>query len=133
VPEEKKKQAQFQKIEVPIGLSVDSPMVIFHTDLETLGLTGGGGTPPGGGDPAGGGTPPSSGGDTPPPTSQAEYIAMCDRVQHAAGDGVVDGKWFGVDSTNFDDALASALAHEDGLAFVAIYVNGVLVGPVMQP
>jgi hypothetical protein len=46
---EEKKQARVQKIEVPIGLSVDSPMVIFHTDLETLGLAGGG-APPGGGE-----------------------------------------------------------------------------------
>ena len=61
---------------------------------------------------------------------------MCDRVQHAggAGDGVLDGKWFGGYSTNFDDALAAAVAHEDGFAFVAFYdMNGVLVGPVTRP
>jgi hypothetical protein len=135
-----KKQAQFQRVEVPTGLSIDSPMVIFHTDLDALGLTGvvfspGGGSSPGGGEPPGGGT---SGGDTPPPTSQTDqvaYIAMCDRVQHTggAGDGVINGTWFGVYSTNLDEAQASALAHEDGLAFVAFYLHGVLVGPVAGP
>src|SRR5262245_53946635 len=136
MPDEKVK-AQVQKIEVPLGLGIDSPMVIFHTDLETLGLTGGG-TSSGGRVPSGGGTSPGSVNDTPPPTSRAAklaYIAMCDRVQHAggAGDGVVDGVWFGTYSTNFDDALASAAAHEDGLAFVAVYLNNVLVGPVTHP
>lgn len=138
-----KKQAQFQKVEVPTGLSINSPMVIFHTDLDTLGLTGvvfspGGGASPGGGETPGGVTAPSSGGDGPPPTGRPEqvtYIAMCDRVQHTggAGDGVINGTWFGLYSTSLDDVEASALAHEDGFAFVAFYLNGVLVGPVTRP
>jgi len=75
---------------------------------------------------------------SPQPTSQADdvaYIALCNHLQHAggAGDGVLDGRWVGVCSANLDDAEGSALAHEDGFAFVAIDVNGVLRGPVTRP
>src|SRR4051794_39471926 len=55
-------------------LGIDSPIVIWRTDLDTLGL---GGDHPGGVEPGGGGT------SEPPPAPQTiQYLATCDAVNH---------------------------------------------------
>lgn len=100
-------------------------MVIWHTDLDTLGL--GGGTSSGGTDAESGS---GSAGGEPPPAKQLEYVATCDAVQHPPGDFVFEGRWFGVTTTNFEEARAVASQHEHSEAYVAFYVNGVMVGPV---
>lgn len=117
-----------ERIQASLGLSIDSPMSIWHTDLDALGIGGGGG----GGTGSEGGVPTRGGPQ--PKTAPLEYIATCDAVSHALDvvGAVDDGRWFGSFHERYDDALAQAQQHEDGLAYVAFYVGTVMVGPVVQ-
>jgi hypothetical protein len=123
--EKVKAQERGNRVDVSSSLSIDSPMVIWHTDLEALGL-GGGGSSRGGG---------SEGASSLGATEQAStYIATCDAVAHPLDEpGTTDdGRWFGELADEYTTALAVAQAHQDGSAYVAIYLNGVLIGPVVQ-
>ncbi len=123
------------RIEVSSLLSIDSPMSVWQTDLETLGLGGGGSSSSSGteGSPTSTGESTSSGGE-PAKRQVPTYIATCDAVVHELDvpGAVDDGRWFGSFQSRYEDALAQAQAHEDGSAYVGIYLNGVLVGPVVQ-
>jgi hypothetical protein len=132
-----------KKAEPNPHLGIDSPMVIWFTDLESLGLrdvvfpVGGGGTGDAGGGTSGGGSgsPDPSGGGEPPPEPEPtdEYVAVCEEVQHSPKPpvgAVVDGRWIGTLHDRFDPAQAEASAHEHGSAYVALYVRGNFIGPV---
>ena len=135
--DEKVKAAKSEKIEVSTLLSIDSPMAIWHTDLDALGLGGGGGSGSSGTEGSSGvtsGGEATSGGETAKP-QVFDYIATCDAVPHSVdlvGAAEEGGRWFGVFQHEYGAALEQAQQHEDGLAYVGIYTNGVLVGPVVQ-
>jgi hypothetical protein len=140
MPDEKvKAESDGDVIEVSTLLSIDSPMVIWRTDLEALGLGGGstGGGSTGGGEASGGGLTgggePSGGGEPPLP-QVVQYIATCDAVFHGpeVEGALEDGRWFASLVQSFDEAHALAQQHLDGLAYVGVYVDGILVGPVAQ-
>jgi hypothetical protein len=129
--------AKMKKAEPSSLLSIDSPMVIFFTDLETLGIGGGGGGgggggPAGGGEAQGGGGSPvePAGGGEPPPTATTQYVAMCQEPHEAAPSVSAEGIWFGTTFDRYEDAQAEASAHEHASAYVSIYANGLLIGPV---
>jgi hypothetical protein len=140
MPDEKvKAESDGDVIEVSTLLSIDSPMVIWRTDLEALGLGGGstGGGSTGGGEVSGGGLTgggePSGGGEPPMP-QVVQYIATGDAVFHGpeVEGALEDGRWFASLVQTFDEAHALAQQHLDGLAYVGVYVDGILVGPVSQ-
>jgi hypothetical protein len=67
-----------------------------------------------------------------PPDPVRGYAAICDRVFHS-GDvpgALPDGIWTGSLQPDYSQALTEAQSHEDGLAYVVVYVGDVLVGPV---
>ncbi len=105
-------------------LGIDSPMVIWRTDLEALGL---GGDHPGGGEPGSG---PTS--EPPPPPQTIQYLATCDAVNHEPADDVIDGRWLGALVQTWEEANARVSQHLDGWAYVAMYVDGVQIGPVVH-
>lgn len=105
-------------------LSIDSPMVIFHTDLE--GAFGGEHTVD---------VPLPELSDGPPAPHSVKYIAMCERRDHPPDmEGATEeGLWFSGYREQFDEARALAGGHLDGEAFVLLYINDVLVGPAIRP
>ncbi len=121
-----------QRVRVSHLLGIDSPMVIWHTDLETLGLTGGGTSSAGGGTSSTGGGDSSSGSGPTPPES-VQYVATCDAVNHEPAADVYEGRWYGGLVQTLDEAVALARQHLDGWAYVAMYVDGVQIGPVIHP
>jgi hypothetical protein len=126
MPDEKvKAESEGDVIEVSTLLSIDSPMVIWRGDLKKL-VGSGGGITRGGGSPTG---------EPPPAPTTVEYIATCDAVFHdPAEPGAIDGgRWFGAWQRDQQAALDEARQHLDGHAYVGMYVDGVLVGPVVRP
>ncbi len=115
-----------------IHLGIDSPMVLWHGDLDDLLGEPGGGT----GRPGGGG---SSGEGTVPDGTEAGpvhgYLAMCDRSTHPEGlpGAQPGGDWVGPHHLRFDDARSDAETHEDGSAYVVLHVGPVLIGPLTSP
>ena len=117
-----------EKIEVSELLSIDSPMVVSRIDLDSLGRTGGTGR--GGGSGAETGETGSS-----LSTPHVQYVAICDDVFHGPGtDGALeDGLWLSYTAEQHYEVVELARQHIcEGRAFVAMYVDGVLVGPVVQ-
>jgi hypothetical protein len=106
-----------------IHLGIDSPMVIWLTDLEGAGIGGGsGGGESGGGESGGGATT----------NAAITYFARCDE-QHAAGEPFVDGDglWSGPLVQTFEEARGMADSHGHS-AYVAMFTGGVAIGPVVQ-
>ena len=119
-----RKVKKAERIDTSHLLGIDSPMVIWRTDLETLlGGEGGG---------SGSGPVEFTGGGSPPPPQTIQYAATCDAVNHEPGDGVFEGRWYGGLVQTWDEATALAGQHLDGLAYVAMYVDGIQVGPVVR-
>ena len=134
-----------KKAEAHPHLGFDSPMVIWLTDLESLGLrdvvfkTGGGAGTSGGGtgapDPAVSVEPPPPPPEPvvePEPEPEPEYVAVCEEAPHPpeTPGALADGRWVGSLFRDFESAQAEASAHEHGSAFVALYVQGAFIGPV---
>jgi hypothetical protein len=128
MPDEKvKAESEDEVIDVSPLLSIDSPMVVWRGDLKRL-VGGGGGSGEVGGSGSGTGEP------SPAPTT-VEYIATCDAVFHDPGEpGAIEGgRWFGAWQRDQQAALDEARQHLDGHAYVGMYIEGVLVGPVVRP
>src|SRR4051812_14503119 len=111
------RNAKMKKAKPSTLLGIDSPMVIFHTDLD--GIFGGEDTvdiP----------LPETSDGSVPPHSVQ--YLPMCERRDHPPDlEGATEeGVWFGGYLQTSDEALAIASGHLDGEAKVLLYVNDVL-------
>ena len=106
-------------------LSIDSPMVMWHTDLATIfgeGLAGGGGD-----------TGAPLGLEGPGPTAEtAFYLAVCPRGDHFAEWMPDGGVWMSPESENYVTALSEAQGHEHLEAYVAMRLGNYMIGPVKQ-
>jgi hypothetical protein len=119
-----------KKMESSIHLGIDSPMVIWHGDLDELtGDGGSGGTDPGG----------PTGESKVPTGSEAGpihgYLAMCDATTHPEDlpGAQPGGSWVGGHHLRFEDALGDKAGHDDGAAYVVLHVGTVFIGPLTSP
>ena len=124
-----------KKAEVSPGLSIDSPMVIFHVgSLDEIGdLPGVTGIDDGGGGTSSSGPSSRSGesGTTGEPPPREVFAGLCEATHAPDMPGVgPDGMWMGALHDMYNDALADAGAHDDGQAYVVMYVGEALIGPV---
>ncbi len=120
------KKAEHTGNEVAL-LSIDSPVVVTLTDLETAGLTSV--TFPDGISVGGGG-----GTGEPVPAKHEEYFAICDGQFHAADmEGALpNGIWMGPARERAIDAFGDRDGHQDGGARVMYKVGSALLGPINQ-
>jgi hypothetical protein len=135
VPDDKvKNEDTWSKVEVfNPDLAVDTPMVIWFTHSMGPGSSVG---PPG--------PPPGSGPGTSPPvdfgpptssTSPSQFGAVCDVQFHPADmpGALRNGIWMGGLRDHVDDAFADRDQHEDGGAYVMLYVGGTsMFGPIVH-
>ena len=79
------------------------------------------------------GTGGGSGSSTPTPLPE-QYVALCESTSHPSDMlGVLpNGTWVVGIYDNMRDACGQAMAHEDGMAHVAMYLGSNLVGVTCQ-
>ncbi len=124
-------EPKVKKVEPSIFLGIDSPIVIFHGDLDDLvpDLSSGSGASESGG--------ATSGGESSVPVGTKDgpvhgYLAMCDATNHHEALAGVQpgGTWVGPHQLRLEDAHGDAHGHEDGTAYVVLHVGTVFIGPV---